>query len=107
MIRTAMFALVLSMLAGCSSPPATGRDLERLSREYERGGVSPLAAREGEDTCAASAHTDRIGTLIGEWRPPEGSRVIRPGDAVTRDLRRERLNVILDGDGRITALECY
>lgn len=101
-ILTAMAVLVV---AACSSVPPTNRDLERIGADYERQGVSPLAARE--DTCNAGVHRARIGAPIGDWEPPAGSRVIRPGDAVTRDLRRERLNVLLDAEGRITALECY
>jgi hypothetical protein len=108
MIR-AMAGAALLLLAACASTEQpTGRDLERLGRDYERGGTSPLAERPpGEDTCNARAHAARIGTPIAGWEPPAGSRVIRPGDAVTEDLRRNRLNVLLDANDRITALECY
>lgn len=108
MIR-AMAGAALLLLAACAATEQpTSRDLERLGQDYERGGSSPLADRPaGQDTCNAGAHTARIGTPIAGWEPPAGSRVIRPGDAVTRDLRRERLNVLVDADGRITALECY
>jgi hypothetical protein len=105
MIRMLSAALAVLAASACSSVAPTNRDLERIGAEYERQGTSPLAPRE--DTCGAAAHRARIGTELGDWEPPAGSRVIRPGDAVTRDLRRERLNVILDANGRITALECY
>lgn len=105
MIRSVMAAVAVLALAACETVPPTNRDLERIGAEYERQGVSPLAPRE--DTCNATPHHARIGTIIGDWEPPAGSRVIRPGDAVTRDLRRERLNVLLDANDRITALECY
>ena len=34
-------------------------------------------------------------------------RWIAPGEPVTQDLRRERLNVLLDRRGRIAGLDCY
>lgn len=105
MIRMLTVAVAVSAVAACSTVAPTNRDLDRLGAEYERQGTSPLAARE--DTCGAGPHRARVGAPIGDWEPPAGSRVIRPGDAVTRDLRRERLNVILDAEDRITALECY
>jgi len=105
-MRVLATAAMIAMLAACSSPGGpTNRDLERIGAEYERQGTSPLAPRP--DTCGASAHRARIGTPIAAWEPPAGSRVIRPGTAVTDDLRRERLNVLVDANGRITALECY
>jgi hypothetical protein len=103
-MKRLVIASVLA-LAACTSAPATYRDLEGMTRDYERGGRSPLAARE--DTCGIAAHRDKIGTPIADWEPPAGARVIRPATAVTDDLRRERLNVIVNAEGRITALECY
>jgi len=105
MIRSVMAAVAALALAACETVPPTNRDLERIGADYERQGTSPLVPRE--DACNAASHQARLGTQIGDWAPPTGSRVIRPGDAVTDDLRRERLNVILDANDRITALECY
>ncbi len=108
MIRGALVALLA--LAGCSTPAPTYRDMEEISRNYERSGTSPLAPHEqpaAADACGAVANHARIGTPIADWTPPAGARVIHPGQAVTDDLRRERLNVLVDANGRITALECY
>ena len=104
LIRTLAVAALLA-LAACASEAPTYRDLERVGREYEDQGVSPLADRGA--SCGANQHTARVGTAIADWTPPAGARVIRPGTPVTRDFRRERLNVIVDAEGRITALECY
>lgn len=101
----ALAAVALLALAACATEAPTYRDLERVGREYEDQGVSPLAERGV--SCGANQHSARIGTAIADWTPPAGARVIRPGTPVTRDFRRERLNVIVDAEGRITALECY
>lgn len=101
----ALAATALLALAACATEAPTYRDLERVGREYEDQGVSPLAERGA--SCGANQHSARIGTAIADWTPPAGARVIRPGTPVTRDFRRERLNVIVDAEGRITALECY
>lgn len=108
MIRAMVGAALLFLAACAATEQPTTRDLERLGQDYERGGTSPLADRPPpQDACNAGAHAARIGTPIAGWEPPAGSRVIRPGDAVTEDLRRDRLNVLLDANDRITALECY
>ncbi len=104
LIRVLASAALLA-LAACASPAPTNRDLERLGRDYEAQGTSPLAERGA--SCGANQHSARIGTALADWTPPAGARVIRPGTPVTRDFRRERLNVIVDAEGRITSLECY
>lgn len=109
MIRAGVALLVLA-LAACGTTPATYRDLDRLGRDYEDEGASPLAsdqAAANRDTCGAYIYRPRIGTMLASWEPPEGSRVIRPEQPVTGDLRPDRLNILVDADGRITALECY
>lgn len=103
-------AVLVVFTAACASQPATFRDLERMSSDYERGGASPLAATETRsptDSCGARIFRPRIGTPITNWEPPEGARVIHPGQPVTDDHRPDRLNIIVDADGRVTALECY
>ena len=104
LIRAFAVAALLA-LAACATEERTNRDLERMGRDYEDQGTSPLAERGA--SCGANQHTARIGTAIADWTPPAGARVIHPGTPVTRDFRRERLNVIVDAQGRITALECY
>jgi hypothetical protein len=101
----ALAAAALLALAACATEAPTYRDLERAGRDYEDQGVSPLAERGA--SCGANQHTARIGTALADWTPPTGARVIRPGTPVTRDFHRERLSVIVDAEGRITALECY
>lgn len=105
LIRVLASAALLALAACATNETPTNRDLERMGRDYEDQGTSPLAERGA--SCGANQHTARIGTAIADWTPPSGARVIRPGTPVTRDFRRERLNVIVDAEGRITSLECY
>jgi hypothetical protein len=63
-----------------------------------------------QDTSVCDA--DRWTALVGK---PEAAlygalpnlRVIHPGDAVTKDLNRNRLNAIIDDNGRIARFGCY
>ena len=34
------------------------------------------------------------------------ARVLRPGDAATMDFRQDRLNILVDDNGRISGLRC-
>jgi hypothetical protein len=105
---------VLVLLGACASERTpTYRELERSASVYERGGVSGIAAPQNADdatarnTCGARAFRDRIGTPVADMQVPAGARVIAPGTAVTDDFRSNRLNIITDADGVITALQCY
>lgn len=105
---------VLLLLGACASDRApTYRELERQGAAYERGGVSPLAAPQNaeqaaaRDSCGARAYRDLIGTPVADMQVPPNARVIAPATAVTDDFRYNRLNIITDGNGAITALQCY
>ena len=67
------------------------------------------AEATAEDTCGADRYRDLIGSNVDETtlRDNTDARIIAPDSAVTQDFRPDRLNVILDADGRITSLECY
>ena len=63
-------------------------------------------------TEAALCDADRWADLVGQ---PEAAlygalpnlRVIHPGDAVTKDFNRNRLNAVIDENGRIARFGCY
>ena len=60
-------------------------------------------------TGARSQYSALVGTNIAAATFPAGSniRIIRPDTPVTQDFSAERLNVLTDANGVITALECY
>jgi hypothetical protein len=105
---------VLLLLGACATERTpTYRELERNAADYERGGVSPLAAPQtaeeatARDTCGASAYRDLVGSPVAAMQVPANARVVAPGAAVTDDFRTSRINIITNENGVITALECY
>lgn len=53
-----------------------------------------------------AAYTPTLGAEMQRTVGARTTRVIRPGEAVTMDYRTDRLNVELDGAGRIVTLRC-
>jgi hypothetical protein len=104
----------LVLLGACATERTpTYRELEHSASVYERGGVSGIAAPQNTEdatarnTCGARAHRDKIGTPVADMQVPASARVIAPGTAVTDDFRSNRLNIITDENGVVTALQCY
>ena len=72
------------------------------------GGADPIR------TCNAAALTSMVGRAWSDRLRPRAlrlsgaraARVIRPGDMVTMDFRSDRLNVHLNGQGRIDRFDC-
>jgi len=61
------------------------------------------------DACGAKALTHLIGKKLDDQGVPSASprvRHIGPGDAVTEDLRIERLNLYVNGAGVIEMINC-
>ena len=106
MIRAGFFALTL--LAAACTPPT---EEEADEPAQEPVAVAPTTREEAtaQDTCGAAAYRAMIGTPIAAASFPATPdiRVIMPDTPVTMDFRAERLNVIVDASGNITALECY
>lgn len=61
------------------------------------------------DACGASVLQGLVGqggSVLAAMRLPDGTRIIRPGMAVTMDYRPDRLNIDLDEQDRITRVHC-
>ena len=97
-MRTSIIASLVVLLAACAS------------LQPDSGG--PAIA--GDGTCNAEGLGWAIGeeatreTMARVWRESGAGliRPIAPGQAVTRDYRRDRVNVRIDGDNVITATDC-
>lgn len=62
-----------------------------------------------EDSCNSSAlakEINRNGQHLLGLDLPDSARVIRPGDAVTRDHRPDRANIYLDRFGMVVRVTC-
>ncbi|PRY72419.1 I78 family peptidase inhibitor [Halomonas ventosae] len=101
-----LVAAGLSLITACS---ATNEAVVR-----HEPAPKPPRVTDGEDACGAARVQDRVGrhfdaALGASLREASGAgalRVMRPGEAHTLDYRAERLNVRLDEQDRIIALEC-
>lgn len=72
--------------------------------------TAPAPAADDEDLCGAAALAGLVGqpAEVARTMPlPAGTRIINPGDPVTRDLRRDRLNIEIGADGNIARVACY
>ncbi len=76
--------------------------------------TTPAPSREMKPDCGADQlggylgqpASDSVIAAIRQWRGDKPVRVLRPGMAVTMDYRPERLNVQVDGDGKIKGFSC-
>jgi hypothetical protein len=92
-IGAALVLATITCLSGClAKPPVAPPD--------------PAAEAPANDACGASTYAGMIGTSITVATFPTGVRVIGPDTPVTRDYRRERVNVLIDKDGIITGTRC-
>lgn len=65
---------------------------------------------EAQDACRASAYQGLIGQpreVLNSMTFPIGTRQIGPDQAVTSDLRPDRLNIEYGTSGRIEKVSCY
>ena len=71
---------------------------------------SPSAASmPGADACSAEQYQGLVTqneVALSTMAFPHTVRVFHPGDAVTKDLRLDRMNIHVDANGRITAVDC-
>lgn len=79
----------------------------------QTGGKPGLAVQQGtqgvDDACGASKFAHLVGTSgdkVNESMFPAGSRVLRPGMVMTMDYRGDRLNVVIDDDGKVDRVYC-
>lgn len=107
MIRAAVVAFAL--VAAACTPPAETPPPEQPVAEAPAAMPQTREEATAQDTCGAAQYRSLIGQNIAAVTLPSGAniRVIQPDTVVTEDFRPDRLNIIADATGVITALECY
>jgi hypothetical protein len=115
MIRLALGAAALLLLAGCETTGPTYRDLDQMGRDYQRQNEATATPQNAEQATAADVcHASRFRALIGtpasaidrSTLPPR-TRIISPGMMITQDFSPERLNIRVAPDGKVSAVECF
>lgn len=97
------FAVVTSLLAGCSTPSGSGTDSK-----------APVATSAGDGRCDAEGGQFAIGKqasldLLNQVRTRTGAqdaRILGPNDMVTLEYRSERVNVNADASGKVIRVNC-
>ena len=103
-IWTALLATAL--LAGCAAPGnerPTVREEPQWTTPGPRGGLcdaAPAQAFVGQQSTASVSEKARVASGAAM------ARVLHPNQATTREFNAERLNLLVDASGRITAVRC-
>lgn len=90
---------ILGALLGCTSPDGAGNGQHAVA--------APAGARE--HGCDVSRHRELVGQPIDgidTGALPGPLRVYRSGSRITMDHRPDRLNIVLDPDGRVAGIRC-
>lgn len=91
------FALAALLTIGCATTATQEGPSRDGSGECDASGLANLNGRLASQQLGAEA-LRRSGARTIRW--------IRPGDAVTMDYRSDRLNISLDGAGRVEGFNC-
>jgi hypothetical protein len=107
MIRASFFAVAL--LGAACTPPAAEDDAGAPAPDSTAAAPTTRETATAQDSCGAAQYHAMIGTPLAAASFPADPniRIIQPDTVVTQDFRADRLNVIVDANGNITALECY
>ncbi len=85
MIRLALAAAALLLMAACQTPDPTYRDLDQMGRNYQRDTQASATPQNAEQATAADVcHASR-----------------------TQDFSPERLNIRVGPDGKVATIECF
>lgn len=102
--------LVLAGIAGCAGSQTSQPAAQASASSSSSSGPAPADGGE----CDATALQGSIGStlsdrLVADLQQQSGSnttRVLRPGEVVTMEYNEQRLNILVDGKGAITAIRC-
>jgi uncharacterized protein involved in type VI secretion and phage assembly len=95
-----LLAAAVVLLMGCTTmaTPEEEPVPEHGAGRCQAAGLGDLVGRQRSDALGAEA-LRRSGATTLRW--------IEPGAIITQDLRSDRLNIDVDGRGRVTRLRCF
>ncbi len=96
-------ALGAALLAGCAGLPSPQPAAPQWQTPGPRGGTCDAAPAQkslGKQSTASAIEQARVASGAAM------ARVLQPNQPVTREFNAERLNLVVDGNGRITAARC-
>ena len=97
--------LAAALLAGCATPVAERATVSepQWKTPGPRGGLcdaAPAQAFVGQQSTATVSEKARVASGAAM------ARVLHPNQVTTREFNAERLNLVIDASGRITAVRC-
>jgi hypothetical protein len=91
------------ILAGCAAPGAGSGVASAPAGQPPAGGqcnAAPAQSFIGKDSTASVMEAARVQSGA------HMARVLRPGQMITKEYNAQRLNLVVDDTGRITAVRC-
>lgn len=89
-----LVAAVILLCAGCTPPP---QSTPPPARECDAAAAAGLVGAQGSPRLAREAQRMSRAAMV---------RVLRPGQMVTMEYRADRLNIRVDGQGKVLAITC-
>lgn len=97
-------AVAASVAAGCVLLEPAATPVQATAKQ-----ATSMQTIDERDECGAKSLVHLIGRKLGDPGVPTASPKVRhigPGDAVTEDLRIDRLNIYVTGAGVIEMINC-
>ncbi|AKQ55401.1 I78 family peptidase inhibitor [Bordetella hinzii] len=109
-LLTFLFAASLAGLAGCAANKSAAPSASAPSAPASASG-SMLPGGKSCDAQPAQnlvgqAFSDSVGADVRSRSGSDSVRVLKPGQVMTLEYNPARVNIIIDGQGRISAIRC-
>ena len=96
-------SVAAGILAGCAAPnPGAGASNTAAGQPPVGGqcNAAPAQSFVGKDSTASVIEAARVQSGA------HMARVLRPGQMITKEYNAQRLNLVVDDNGRVTAVRC-
>ncbi|AZY49000.1 I78 family peptidase inhibitor [Bordetella avium] len=100
-----LFALSLAGLAGCAAKPAASPAQDALSSDSALSGGASCDAQSAQ-SWLGQPFTDSSSADVRKRSGSDTVRVLKPGQVMTLEYNPGRVNIIVDGQGKISAIRC-